>query len=89
MWNTVEHDFGSIKAGTKLQYIFTHNSEKIIRNTKPSCPCLSIYHKDKTLRVVWNTPDKIKESYDSYKYIYLTYPNNEMEMLTLKATLVP
>ena len=87
MWNNTEHYFGNIKAGTTLEYTFIHNKSKIIRGINPSCSCLKVYPKDNTIRVVWNTPNKIKESYDSYKYLYITYQGDEVEILELKATL--
>jgi len=87
MWNTVEYDFGKIRTGTTLEYTFTNDGTKTIKDLKASCSCISLYPNSKTLRVVWKTPEDIKESYESYKYVYVTYRNSEMEILTLKATL--
>jgi len=89
MWNKIEHDFGNIKAGSTIQYTFENDGSKIIRETNPSCNCISIYHKNNTLRVVWKVRDDVKESYESFKYVYIVYQGGEMEMLTLKATLIP
>lgn len=89
MWKTIEHDFGSIRAGSKLEYVFENDGSKVIKDIKGSCPCISIYPNGKTLRVVWKTRDDIKESFESFKYVYITYRNSEMEILTLMATLNP
>ena len=89
MWNKVEHDFGNIKSGSTIEYTFEHDKSKIIRNIKPSCSCLSIYPNGNKLRVVWKTRKDIKESFESFRFIYITYPFNEVEILELKATLMP
>lgn len=89
MWNKVEYDFKDTKAGTKLEYTFEYNGEKIIRGFKASCNCISLYPNNKALRVVWNTPKDIKESYESFKYITVEYAQSEVEVLTLRTTLIP
>lgn len=88
MWNKVEHDFGTINTGSKLTYTFENDGSKNIKEVNPSCNCMSIKRRDKTLTVSWQTPDKIKESYESFKYVYVIYIGGEIEILTLKATLV-
>ena len=88
MWNKIEHDFGNIKAGTRIEFTFEYTGEKIIRGFKASCSCITLYPKNKTLRVVWNTRKDIPESYESFKFITVTYAQEELEVLTLKCTLV-
>lgn len=88
MWEKKEHDFGNIKGGSKIEYTFIHDRSKIIRGIEVSCPCCTAYHKDNKLRVVWRTNDKFTEPYESHKFITIHYPNEELEILELKAWLV-
>ena len=62
MWNTVEYDFGKIRTGTTLEYTFTNDGTKTIKDLKASCSCISLYPNSKTLRVVWKTPEDIKDT---------------------------
>lgn len=89
MWKETEYNFGNVKAGTTLEYTFEHNRAKVIRKFEASCQCVHTYPNINSVRVVWKTTSDILESYESHKFVYVHYQNGEMEILELKATLIP
>lgn len=81
-WDKLSHDFGNQPANAKLQTEFHYHGDLNIKSIETSCGCVTTSYKDKVLTVnlkIKNT----KETYRSYKYIYVFYDNDSMDTIEL------
>lgn len=85
MWDKNVHNFGSVKKGTTNFTEFTYNGDKEILEIEPLCNCVGFSRNENKLSVWWKVKQNPKESYQSEKIIAVTYKDNSIDDLTLKA----
>lgn len=85
MWDRREHNFGTIKKGTTNTTSFTYLGDKKIKEVEPLCSCVGYRFDNGVLNVHWKVKPNIKISHDSHKIIMVTYSDDTIDDLTLKA----
>lgn len=85
MWDKKEYDFGNVPHSTTQNVTFIYSGDKEVLEIEPLCNCVGYTFKDNVLKLRWKIKQNPPRSYDSKKVVMITYKDQTIDDLTLKA----